>query len=483
MVCKKCSATIPDDGTFCPNCGARADGNKVCPNCNKLIPDESIFCTYCGTRIITKKPDSNANETNENQPPKKNEVVVPVTVPVETENVAISVDEKDEDDKPLVKGLVCTQCGSTDIELISDSLGRCNQCNTQIIINTPKEDNYVTNNVTIKVDGSAGDNSIGFFELPKQIDEKTFFANALVEIALDKNTPEDIFILGKFEPVKTEYRQYVIAKGTANMTYSATIGYDRKEQYKEYNKYKNEYEIKTRTVTDWKPFSGKYTGEYVDAAINDNNIDFKDPLDYRLLCLADAKEYNPNTSNAPAPLPPSSNSISKIESGIKAKAKSDCEKKLPGDRKKDFNCNGFVALNIIESHVVPQYILKYKYLGRDFMLKAHSSSKSAIRGNKPSVKSEIEKEIEGNKLVKTFNIITLCALLTSILISILLPIAFKIIFGGVGLASFITYWVIRTKVSKEIYLLKTVKKKTDLVALLKKKGIPVPKKLNGGLYL
>ena len=38
-----------------------------------------------------------------------------------------------------------------------------------------------------------------------------------------------------------------------------------------------------------------------------------------------------------------------------------------------------------------------------------------IRGDIPSAKSEIETEIEQNKLVKTFNIVTLCTLLFSIL--------------------------------------------------------------------
>ena len=51
MVCKKCSAILPDDGLFCPVCGARADGNKPCSKCNKLIPDTAIFCVYCGEKV------------------------------------------------------------------------------------------------------------------------------------------------------------------------------------------------------------------------------------------------------------------------------------------------------------------------------------------------------------------------------------------------------------------------------------------------
>ena len=349
------------------------------------------------------------------------------------------------------------------------------------------------------LNGNDGDNSFGFFELPKEIDEKTFYANALAEIALDKDSPEDIFIVGKFEPVETEYRQYVLGKGTAVMSYSATIGYDRKEEYKTTeSKYVTEGSyytcngvqkranssgsvqvdvVKTRTVTDWHPFSGNYTGEHVDAIANDDKSDELDSYDYEVNCLASAKEYDANVSKSPAPLIPSSASIHSLEIGIKTRARLACERKLPGDRMKDFYCDGTVSLNIVESHVAPQYILKYKYLQKDYTLKAHSAKKSKIKGDIPSAKTEIETEIEQNKLVKSFNLITFVVLLFSIISAILFPITYKIIFTIVGIVSFITYQVIRSKVSTGLYLKKAETKKQTLISHLKKQGIEIPEKL------
>ncbi len=565
MVCKKCSATIPDDGMFCPVCGARADGNKPCPKCEKLIPETSVFCAYCGskvddgivcpncsamqpsntvfcsscgTRIDNKHNCKNCNfafegefcpncgakfgEVTDSQAVSVEPMVVPVVVPVPVsgstpavtednsnvnatptditeeptnnnadiqednptsneESDAVSEDNATTEDVPLVQGVVCTQCGSSDVELISETLGKCQNCGAQVVIATPKEDNYITNNVTIQMTGNGVDNSIGYFELPIEMDESTFYANALTQIALDKDSPDDIFEIGKFEPVKTVYRQYALAKGTAQMTYSATIGYDRTIHVTEYDAARGSNVTKTKKVTDWQPFSGSHIGEYIDATSNDNNPDDFDAYDYKANCLSISKDYDEINSKLPAPLVPSSSAINSLEAGIRASAQADCKNSLPGDRNKNFNCNGTVTLSVLESHVAPQYILKYKYLGKGYDLKAHSCKKSMIRGDIPSAKTEIEAEIEDNHLVKTFNFITLFTLLFSILSAIIFPIALKILFAVIGITSFITYWVVRSKTSKAIYYDKANKKKSTLIAYLKKKGIKIPKELQSGV--
>ena len=511
MVCKKCSANLPDDALFCLKCGSRVDGNKTCHKCEKLIPEESVFCVYCGAKVGESIPVTPTIEQKQ-----ENEIVAPVIIPVavSTETTSDNVTEIDNnsnlevetsvesDETPIIQGIVCTQCGSGNVELITESLGRCNNCGTQIIINANEENNVITNNVNITMVANGNfETPISFYELPKEIDEKTFYANALTQIALDKNSPVDVFISSKFEPVKTEYRQYLFGKGTAEMTYTATVGYDRKEQYTtttnkhlsegDYYTYKGVSKradrsgtftvdtIKERTVTDWQPFNGSHTGEYNYVSANEDLEDCVNTYDYKNLCIQSAIEYDASSSTSPAPLAPTSSAIEALKSGIKSNASYDCEKSLPGDRKKDFKSNGHVTLSLIESHVAPQYILKYNYLNVEYTSKAHSCKNSVISGDIPSAQTEIETEIEENKTVKTLNIITLCTLLFSILSSILFPIVLKIIFAVVGIASFITYWIIRSKTSKEIYAQKTLIKKQTLIEHLKKKGIKIPKELKG----
>ena len=55
MNCVKCGFEVPDGGTFCPNCGARADGKKKCINCKSLINETAVYCTFCGARVDGKK--------------------------------------------------------------------------------------------------------------------------------------------------------------------------------------------------------------------------------------------------------------------------------------------------------------------------------------------------------------------------------------------------------------------------------------------
>ena len=62
MDCKKCGALVPDGGTFCPNCGARADGKKNCNFCGNLIDESAVYCTYCGARVDGKKICKNCGE-------------------------------------------------------------------------------------------------------------------------------------------------------------------------------------------------------------------------------------------------------------------------------------------------------------------------------------------------------------------------------------------------------------------------------------
>lgn len=496
MICKKCSATLPDDGLFCPICGSRADGNKTCPKCDKLIPENSIFCTYCGAKVGEVSNDSPVAEKESAGGVAPAVIPVPVATDAKDDNTGVEdsavEDDKTEEDVPTIQGIVCTQCGSGNIELISEDMGKCKNCGTQILINKQKDTNVVTNNVNVYVGENSGEKSISFYMLPKEVSANEFYANALTEIALDKNTPADIFQLAKFSPVKTEYRQYLLGKGTADMTYSATVGYDRKETYYEKQRdYDRERRMndgrqyfkdvqKTRTVTDWKPFSGTHKGEYVGSVPNGDNAKTCESGDYESFCLKKAVEYSAD-SGFPAPLPPSDRAIEGVKSSIKISAEFACKRQLPGDRNKDFRADGTVELSRIESHVAPQYVLNYKYLGVDYGAHAHSVKESLIKCKSPSARSEIENEIENKVLVKSFNIATLSSLVLSILASILFPLALKIIFGILAIGSFVTYWIIRSKTSKNVYNEKLTKKKTSLIALLKSKGIKVPEKLKAGL--
>lgn len=60
MKCKQCGAEIADDSIFCPECGARCQGDQgggnssqmvFCPNCGQPLEAGSVFCPNCGQPV------------------------------------------------------------------------------------------------------------------------------------------------------------------------------------------------------------------------------------------------------------------------------------------------------------------------------------------------------------------------------------------------------------------------------------------------
>ena len=154
---------------------------------------------------------------------------------------------------------------------------------------------------------------------------------------------------------------------------------------------------------------------------------------------------------------------------------------MPGDHYKDFRSDAIIDLNKVESHVAPRYVIDYKYCGKKYTSSVHAIKESIITSKIPSAAKENEIEIENNKYVKSINIITFISLLFAILSSILFPIALKIVFSVIAVAMFITNCIVKKKMSRAIYLYKQNKKIFDLMDLLKKKGIAIPKKLREGI--
>lgn len=51
MKCKSCSADIPTDAKFCPECGTTADHGAECKFCHKVNDAEAAFCDDCGSPL------------------------------------------------------------------------------------------------------------------------------------------------------------------------------------------------------------------------------------------------------------------------------------------------------------------------------------------------------------------------------------------------------------------------------------------------
>jgi DNA-directed RNA polymerase subunit RPC12/RpoP len=55
-ICPKERIVLPDQVSFCPNCGSRAidippPQSLSCPNCHASIAENATFCSHCGSKI------------------------------------------------------------------------------------------------------------------------------------------------------------------------------------------------------------------------------------------------------------------------------------------------------------------------------------------------------------------------------------------------------------------------------------------------
>ena len=58
--CPKCGADVPNDASFCNNCGCKiikeTEGLKKCPKCGSNVSNNALFCVNCGFKI-PKEPE------------------------------------------------------------------------------------------------------------------------------------------------------------------------------------------------------------------------------------------------------------------------------------------------------------------------------------------------------------------------------------------------------------------------------------------
>lgn len=258
------------------------------------------------------------------------------------------------------KVIRCPQCGSSDITLITKETGKCNNCNG--MVKFPKDKQVVNVNNQFNVQTSAN-KDVNFFAIKKEIDDVEFLRKTLVNLSADARTPADI-LTANFKPVIPHNEQYIVVKGDADVNYSATIGYDRKEEYKEWNSTRKQYETKTKTVTDWQSFSGKHSGTYSASASNgDNLINSAFEFDVALYYTKPQNIVPIDQVNfeIEAPNNPSSTAISNAKNKILSSCQNEAKTKLPGDRNKDFSASGTVSVTEINSYSAPAYSITYKY--------------------------------------------------------------------------------------------------------------------------
>lgn len=123
----------------------------------------------------------------------------------------------------------------------------------------------------------------------KEHSKEQFLRAAMIKLASDIETPIDV-VKADFGEVKESVKEVILCTAHVESDYTASIGYDRQEQYQTTeSKFLSEGDwytckgvqkradrsgsyqvdvIKTRTVTDWQPYSGHIGGDATCVAMN-----------------------------------------------------------------------------------------------------------------------------------------------------------------------------------------------------------------------
>ena len=113
-ICPNCNKKVSTSRITCPHC-AYEFKNKVCPDCLEEVDVSLKECPTCGYYFF------NPNQT----------IIGGVTA---SENNNIKVEENKVDSKveKSAEFLICPQCGSSDIKMVSPTEGYCLYCHTKV---------------------------------------------------------------------------------------------------------------------------------------------------------------------------------------------------------------------------------------------------------------------------------------------------------------------------------------------------------------
>lgn len=243
------------------------------------------------------------------------------------------------------------------------------------------------------------------YTVKKETSKEEFLRQLIIELASSSKTPVDV-VKAKFGEVEESVREAIVCTAHIETDYSASIGYDRLETYwtkeKKYNSSTKQYYYvdveKTRTVTDWQPFSGHISGEKTAAAFNESYSGIYDND-----IIVDVVKSTL-----------SSNIVVKGEAdvdygGLEA-AKKNCaffletEIRYPGDHHKDTRTNSDVTVETISCYKLPYYTVDFTYGGKKYSASGFACGNPNISAELPpndiNIEEEVKKKTEKSEKLK-----------------------------------------------------------------------------------
>lgn len=211
-----------------------------------------------------------------------------------------------------------------------------------------------------------------------------FIRSVLIELARQIETPVDV-VKADFGEVSENNREVLGCKAHVECDYTASIGYNRTEQYQTTeSKYLNEGDwytydgvrkraayngsykvdcVKQRTVTDWSPHHGHISGDSTSLVFNEKgrSLDVYDEAFMLSEIISSLKNENVIETG----------SADVLSDRLEA-AKAFCDWQVhkdvnfPGDCYKDDCYNSAIDVKYLECFILPFYEVNFKYNGKEY---------------------------------------------------------------------------------------------------------------------
>lgn len=248
------------------------------------------------------------------------------------------------------------------------------------------------------------------FTVKKEICEDDFLRAVLVKLAASSKTPVDV-VNARFGAVQESIREVILGNAYVQTDYTASVGYDRTEHYmtteKKYDSKTKEYYYvnvpKTRTVTDWHPYSGSISGEKVCAAFNENDCTMAGLVQHDLLAkvitTTDDDSVVPGGEARVSPL-----ALETVKENCAFFVHGDIE--YPGDRVKDKRYQDQVTVDdSLSCYRLPFYEVDFTYNGKQYRASGFACGVSNVMAEMPiediSIEEKAKKETQKLKTLKT----------------------------------------------------------------------------------
>lgn len=240
------------------------------------------------------------------------------------------------------------------------------------------------------------------FTVKKEIEKEAFLRQLLINLGTHAQTPVDIADEVEFGEVRESIREVILCSAKVSGTCTASIGYDRKEPYTDYETYREKIGdsyvtrqravTKYRTVTDWQPFQTNYSGEATCAVDNaDACVSDMDDITRALktaskdsILLEGEATVNPNGL---------SRAIRCCEIEVQVMGT-----KFPGDRHKQERYQSTSKVETLCCYKLPFYEVTFTYEGEKYTASGFACGRLCVNNEVP--KKAVDTEAEAKRMTK-----------------------------------------------------------------------------------